>query len=97
MLRTSTRLVQINNRNLRVAARFNHFDNNNDSNVKRELAIRNDLKEKLMKVSNSALTRYNEIIGFDEIDREYRRITELQVGNISYSTILTKIKLPRRN
>lgn len=81
MLSTSTRLIHCNNRIFRVAVRLNHLDTKTVSKINSDLVIRNDLKEKLMKVSNTALTRYNEIIGFDEIDKEYKRITELQVRN----------------
>jgi hypothetical protein len=79
MLSNSTRFIHVNNRILRAAVRLNHLNHNTDRSVKSELMLKNDLREKLMKVSNTALTRYNEIIGFDEIDKEYRRITDLQV------------------
>lgn len=34
-------------------------------------------------LSNSALARYNEIIGFAEIDQAYVKVTALQVGDTS--------------
>lgn len=35
--------------------------------------------EKLRNMSNTAQKRYNEIIGFSEIDQAYVKVTELQV------------------
>lgn len=83
MLSSFTKFIYVNNRILRVAVRLNHLNSKTDKEnklIKSDVAIRNDFKERLMKVSNEALTRYNEIIGFHEIDQEYKKISELQVN-----------------
>lgn len=46
-------------------------------------ASQDRLQDRIMLLSNSALSRYNEIIGFSEIDKEYKKVTELQVGNFA--------------
>lgn len=78
MLRSSIKLISIRNRTIRIVKRLNHVKTATDNGVKSEISMKYDLREKLMKVSNTALSRYNEIIGFDEIDKEYKRINQLQ-------------------
>jgi septal ring factor EnvC (AmiA/AmiB activator) len=36
------------------------------------------VKEKIMNLSNIAVSRYNEVIGFDEIEQAYSKVTLLQ-------------------
>lgn len=78
MLRHSTALNSFRIRNVRIVKRLNHVKTDNAIVAKSDNLAKYDIRDKLMKVSNSAMTRYNEIIGFDEIDKEYKRIHELQ-------------------
>lgn len=79
MLRHSTALNSLRIRNVRIVKRLNHVKTDNAIVAKSDNNLaKYDIRDKLMKVSNSAMTRYNEIIGFDEIDKEYKRIHELQ-------------------
>lgn len=79
MLRYSTSLSSLRSRNLRIVKRLNHVKSSTDIGAKSDDNLaKYDIRDKLMKASNSAMTRYNEIIGFDEIDKEYKRIHELQ-------------------
>ena len=79
MLRSSTALNSFRSRNVRIRIkRLNHVKTDNAIGSKSDNLVKYDIRDKLMKVSNTAMTRYNEIIGFDEIDKEYKRIHELQ-------------------
>ncbi|KAG5679274.1 hypothetical protein PVAND_008853 [Polypedilum vanderplanki] len=71
MLISSSRLVHRTKRLFHVTKSFNkQLETKND--------VKDKYKEKLMQISAFTVERYNQIIGFDEIDKEYRKVTALQ-------------------
>lgn len=83
MLSLSSKLVHRSHRVLHLSKCFNHLERRTDVNV----------KEKLMQISSTAVTKYNEIIGFDEIEKAYRKVTLLQEELAKTQTERTTIQL----
>lgn len=97
MLKSSTKLTRLGFNNARIVTRLNHIKSDSDNIVKVNNLVKYDLREKLMNYSNSALTRYNEIIGFDEIDKEYKKINELQEDLAKCQSDRTNLQLRINN
>lgn len=51
------------------------------------------LKEKVTVMSTSALTKYNEFVGFDEIERAYNKVTVLQEELAKIQAERTKVQI----
>jgi SpoU rRNA methylase family enzyme len=75
MLRHSTKFIISNQRLLHLSRILNQVETKAVSEKSGKYAI----QEKIISVSNTALSRYNEIIGFTEIDLAYQKVTALQV------------------
>lgn len=84
MLRHSTKLLVSNQRSLHLSRILNQVEVKavNDEKGKSVPVKQVNIQEKIRNASNTALTRYNEIIGFSEIDAAYQKVTALQVKNM---------------
>lgn len=79
MLRHSLRLVIRNQKSVHVRTLSNYVDN---KNVKLEAEAKKSheiIKERVANLSSSAYAKYSEIIGWNEIEEAYRKVTALQV------------------
>lgn len=94
MLRISSKsklFLYRNHRLLRVVKSFNHVDSKTELKA---IAISNqNVKEKLTKMSTTALEKYNEIIGYDEIDSAYKRVNRIQEDLAKTQTERTNLQL----
>lgn len=85
MLRHSTRFLTIKRQNMQFSRLFNQVEDK--TVVHRIKSVHGTFPDKIKNLSNSALTRYNEIIGFAEIDQAYVKVTDLQVRDKSQITM----------
>lgn len=51
-----------------------------------------NIQEKLINISNTAMSRYNELIGFTEIDQAYQKVTALQVKSCGIVGDFSKVQ-----
>ena len=79
MLRHSTKFLVSHQRLLHLSRTLNQIDIKAVSDDKEKLVPARNFQEKVMNASNAALTRYNEIVGFTEIEEAYQKVTGLQV------------------
>lgn len=80
MLRHSTRLLIKNQRILHLRTFSNQGESKAFSEDNKIAATKHvNIQEKIVNLSNTALTRYNDIVGFTEIEQAYIKVTTLQV------------------
>lgn len=85
MIISSLNLRINSQRTLYLARRFSNHLENKDVNANQELRSIQPLKpfenvqDKIKHATSTALSRYNEVVGFKEIDQAYDKISALQV------------------
>lgn len=85
MLRHSTRLLTSHQRFLHLSRITNQVTTKAVSDEKeKKISAAVSIQEKVMNASNVALSKYNEIVGFTEIEQAYQKVTDLQVRNHSF-------------
>lgn len=91
MLSASTKLYRYNKRIWFLTSRSNHSEKKTDI---REIAVKNEnAKEKFTKLSTNVILKYNSIIGFDEIDTAYKKVTALQEDLAKIQNERTQLQL----
>lgn len=79
--RHSTKFLTITRRKMHIGRLLNQVE---DKTVTAQTEnLHGSFPSKIKNLSNSALARYNEIIGFAEIDQAYVKVTALQVRDNS--------------
>lgn len=85
MLRNSSRSFANGQRLLHFSRTSNQADSKAVSDAQENLRIKIlRVPDKMIYASNLALARYNEIIGFAEIDQAYQKVTVLQVRSLMF-------------
>lgn len=93
MIVHSSRLLFKNQRVLQLGRRFSSHLKNKTVNHEQTQTTQQKLKpfesiqDKIKHVSTTALSRYNEVVGFKEIDQAYEKISSLQVKLLGFSQI----------
>lgn len=87
MLRYSSRTIANNQRLLHLRRTLNQVETKAVSDEQEKLRHVKifRVQDKIINASNVALARYNEIIGFTEIDQAYQKVTVLQVRSLKFS------------